>query len=53
MSDCQDALEKEMAAIRVEFKFFEEYNKLAEKNRNKVDKPKWYFQKCLSTCIPF
>ena len=34
-----------MERIQVEFKFYDEYNRLAEKNRNKVDKSKWYFNK--------
>lgn len=34
-NDCHDVLTREMEAIKVEFKFFEEYNQLVEeKNRN-------------------
>ena len=35
-----------MERIQVEFKFYDEYNRLAEKTDwNKVDKSKWYFNK--------
>ena len=43
-NDCPDVLTKEMERIQVQFKFYEEYNKLAEK-KNKVEKSKWYFNK--------
>ena len=33
-----------MERTQVQFKFYEEYNKLAEK-KNKVEKSKWYFNK--------
>ena len=33
-----------MERIQVQFKFYEEYNKLEEK-KNKVEKSKWYFNK--------
>ena len=36
-NECKDVLTREMQAINVDFKFFEEYNQLAEKNRDKVD----------------
>ena len=43
-NNCPDVLTKEMERIQVQFKFYEEYNKQAEK-KNKVEKSKWYFNK--------
>ena len=34
-------LTREMQAMNVDFKFFEEYNQLAEKNRDKMDQSRW------------
>lgn len=39
-NDCPGILTQEMERIQVEFKFFEEYNQLAEKVETKS---KWYF----------
>lgn len=36
-NECKDVLTREMQAINVDFKFFEEYNQLAEKDRDKMD----------------
>lgn len=34
-NDCHDILTDEMKSIQVEFKFFEEYNQLAQKTETK------------------
>ena len=34
-NECKDVLTREMQAINVDFKFFEEYNQLAEKTETK------------------
>ncbi|RMX56685.1 hypothetical protein pdam_00025508 [Pocillopora damicornis] len=34
-NDCPDILSKEMERIQVEFKFYDEYNRLAEKTETK------------------
>ena len=47
-----NVLTKEMESIHVEFKFYEEHNKLAETtNRNKVDKSKGYLNKLLNNYV--
>ena len=60
VNDCQDILANEMEAIQVEFKFYEEYNKLAEKTETKWTSlggnfisfisAYMYFAKCCKSC---
>ena len=52
-NDCQDVLTNEMEAIQVEFKLYEEYNKLAEKTETKWTSLNSTFITFISACMYF
>ena len=53
VNDCQDILTNEMKTIQVEFKFFEEYNRLAEKTETKWTSLNGTFISFKSACTYF